>query len=294
MSRTTLLPFHCNLCASELTDNDAIFTSCGHLFCNRGCTRLSTGDRGRCDYCGEECETCSLCSQGLGLPEETRKYLFSSPEEELQQLINILAYHRLQRDIYIQNVRNIIQQKTESIKKAQEDAMAGQNALRQMELYREEISRLKKEVQSLASENQELKRKRGYHEGRLTSPTASNNSAQTRSIDRNIRSNCVSPLYKPLTMVITRCYSSYLLTLLFSQDTFYRTPRSAVYNRSGQFSRSPISLDTARELRTKGYSLQTPSQGKSFMSQAATSTFRPSATPDLLKRGTRSYSDFFS
>jgi len=136
MSRSTVLNFYCNICTRELTDNgklhvlrnffvltvflleDAIFTSCGHLFCTRGCTGLNSGERGRCDFCGQDCETCSLCGQGLGLPDETRRYLFFSLEEELQQLINIVAYHKMQQDIYVQNVRNIIQKKNEQVKKS--------------------------------------------------------------------------------------------------------------------------------------------------------------------------------
>lgn len=162
---------------------------------------MSSGERGRCDYCGQECETCSLCGQGLGLPEETRRYLFSSLEEELQQMISIIAYHRLQKDIYIQNVRNIIQKKNEQIKKAQEEAKAGQNALRQMELYREEISRLKNEVQALASENQELKRKRSYSDPRAKSPLLSNYSVAPHSLENATprTRTCVSPMYRPTT-----------------------------------------------------------------------------------------------
>ncbi|GJQ08278.1 hypothetical protein GpartN1_g69.t1 [Galdieria partita] len=219
MSRSTSLNFFCNICTRELTDNgklltvrmtidiltgctlsDAIFTSCGHLFCSRGCTGLNSGETGRCDYCGQECETCSLCSQGLGLPEETRRYIFSSVDEELQQLINILAYHRLQRDIYIQNVRGMLQKQSEQVKKAKEEAKAGQNALRQMELYREEISRLKNEVQLLASENQDLKRKRIYLESRAKSPSVSNYSTLPRSTEHTPRARtCISPMYRPMT-----------------------------------------------------------------------------------------------
>lgn len=192
---------------------DAIFTSCGHLFCTRGCTGLNSGERGRCDFCGQDCETCSLCGQGLGLPDETRRYLFFSLEEELQQIINIVAYHKMQQDIYVQNVRNIIQKKNEQVKKAQEEAKAGQNAMRQMELYREEISRLKNEVQALASENQELKRKRSYSDPKAKSPSMSNYSLMPRSTEHTPRARtCISPMYRPGTNGISRHFD--ILTLL--------------------------------------------------------------------------------
>ncbi|EME31841.1 uncharacterized protein Gasu_09150 [Galdieria sulphuraria] len=200
---------------------DAIFTSCGHLFCSRGCTGLNSGERGRCDYCGQECETCSLCGQGLGLPEETRRYLFSSIEDELQQLINIIAYHRLQRDIHLQNVRDIIQKQNEQVRKAEEEAKAGKNALRQMELYREEITRLKNEVQVLASENQELKKRRIYSESRAKSPSLSNYSMLPRSTEHTSRTaTCISPIYRPMTNGIHFiCYTK--VSLLNAVERIY-------------------------------------------------------------------------
>lgn len=176
-------------------------------------------------------------------------------------------------------MRNIIQKKNEQIKKAQEEAKAGQNALRQMELYREEISRLKNEVQALASENQELKRKRSYSDPRAKSPLLSNYSVAPHSLENATprTRTCVSPMYRPTT-----------------NEFAYRTPYSNNYNNIVPRVKSPFSLDTARQLRTKGYSLQRHSEGTtSAMNDTASKTFRPSATPDLLKTGSGSRSNFY-
>ena len=90
----TSLKFHCGVCAKQLTDATALFTSCGHFFCfapGAKCTRLQPGQAsGRCEQCGKQCDSGDLTNQGSRYDARVRSFVFSDISEDLRNIADIV------------------------------------------------------------------------------------------------------------------------------------------------------------------------------------------------------------
>mmetsp|Transcript_12576 Transcript_12576/g.38448 ORF Transcript_12576/g.38448 Transcript_12576/m.38448 type:complete len:114 (-) Transcript_12576:2666-3007(-) len=89
MSGPTKLKFHCNVCACELVDSEAIFTSCGHFFCSR-CTKIQPGRGGVCEVCSSEADSGSLAGRGLSYNEHVKLFVFGDPSDEIKKLAEMV------------------------------------------------------------------------------------------------------------------------------------------------------------------------------------------------------------
>ena len=91
---TTLLEYHCGVCGGELTDDEALLTSCGHFFCvTKTCTALVPGVSGRCEQCGRQCDAGTLTNQAAGYDDHVRSFVFSDPIADIKEIIEILEVH---------------------------------------------------------------------------------------------------------------------------------------------------------------------------------------------------------
>lgn len=85
---------HCGVCATQLTDDTALFTSCGHFFCadpNSKCTRIKPENRTfPCEQCGQQCEAGVLSQRGTRYDQRVRSFVFSDLGKEMQTIAEIL------------------------------------------------------------------------------------------------------------------------------------------------------------------------------------------------------------
>lgn len=88
----TSLQFCCGVCTSALTDESALFTSCGHFFCKgKTCTSLSIGGKaGKCEQCGQTCDVGTLENRAARYDDQVKQFLFSSVESELKKMAEIV------------------------------------------------------------------------------------------------------------------------------------------------------------------------------------------------------------
>mmetsp|Transcript_1867 Transcript_1867/g.6996 ORF Transcript_1867/g.6996 Transcript_1867/m.6996 type:complete len:99 (+) Transcript_1867:459-755(+) len=92
MTSPVRLNFQCNICASEIVDGDALFTSCGHFFCSR-CSKIQPGSVGVCEVCGSEADSGSLTGRGLSYNDHVRTFVFGDPVEEIRKAAEMVKVH---------------------------------------------------------------------------------------------------------------------------------------------------------------------------------------------------------
>lgn len=89
--RNIPLDFHCGICGRELTDNNALLTSCGHFFCASGdCTVLAPGINATCEVCGRQCDAGSLRNQAKGYDDRVKSFVFGDPVADIKQVVEML------------------------------------------------------------------------------------------------------------------------------------------------------------------------------------------------------------
>lgn len=88
------LPFNCGVCAKPLTDNSALLTSCGHLFCvspPSRCTELSASrPAGKCEQCGKQCDAGTLTNRAAGYDDRVKSFIFEDLHDLLVQTADII------------------------------------------------------------------------------------------------------------------------------------------------------------------------------------------------------------
>jgi hypothetical protein len=114
---STLLDFHCGECAASLTDETALFTSCGHFFCDPAsvtnasskCTQLVAGRPGTCEQCGAACNVGVLTKKAKEYDDRVKKFVFGKLETELRATADILEVRRSNhfRHAFLRHVRNV-------------------------------------------------------------------------------------------------------------------------------------------------------------------------------------------
>lgn len=91
------LEFRCGACAKPLTDENALFTSCGHFFCapcktienSNCCTSLSLENRGHCEQCGTFCNAGILRNKAAGYDDRVKSFVFGNAALDLRRLAEI-------------------------------------------------------------------------------------------------------------------------------------------------------------------------------------------------------------
>jgi hypothetical protein len=100
---STPLDFHCGECAASLTDETALFTSCGHFFCDPAsvttasskCTQLVAGRPGTCEQCGASCNAGVLSKKAKEYDDRVKKFVFGNLETDLRATAEILEVRSL-------------------------------------------------------------------------------------------------------------------------------------------------------------------------------------------------------
>jgi hypothetical protein len=95
---STPLEYHCGECAASLTDASALFTSCGHFFCDptsthagaAPCTQLVAGRPGVCEQCGVQCNAGVLTAKAKDYDDRVKKFVFGQLESDLRTTAEIL------------------------------------------------------------------------------------------------------------------------------------------------------------------------------------------------------------
>jgi hypothetical protein len=104
---STPLEYHCGECASSLTDASALFTSCGHFFCEPAstrpgtvpCTQLVAGRQGVCEQCGLQCNAGVLTERAKDYDDRVKNFVFGRLENDLRSTAEILEV-RMKRPMH--------------------------------------------------------------------------------------------------------------------------------------------------------------------------------------------------